>query len=265
MAGLAYQQPSHIFPFPPGIPIEPDFLGLESMIILLYCDWISRELAMLPFLKFLFRRLVFILVTLILITLLLYGIFMLAPPAARAMLYLSRGGRGDSLQVIQEIIEMHNLDAPFLIQYWGWASRMLRGDWGWSPAMRSDVLSALLHRTPVTAELTLYSVLVFFSFGLLCGVRAAWKRGRFFDRSFRLVAFAATSIPPFILGLMLISIFYVGLNWFPIGRISRIYDLEVDSEEFKTYTGMLTVDGLLNGRLDISLDALRHLVLPVLT
>ncbi|MBN1147914.1 MAG: ABC transporter permease [Anaerolineales bacterium] len=160
---------------------------------------------------------------------------------------------------------MHNLNAPFLVQYWGWASRLLHGDWGWSPALRSDVLGALLVRTPVTAELTLYSVIVFFSFGLFCGVRAAWKRGRLFDQGFRLAAFTATSIPPFILGLMLISIFYVGLNWFPIGRISRAYDLEVDSKEFQTYTGMLTVDGLLNGRLDISLDALRHLMLPVLT
>jgi ABC-type dipeptide/oligopeptide/nickel transport system permease component len=220
---------------------------------------------MLGFLKFLLRRLVFMIFTLVTITILLYGIFMLTPPEARAMLYLPKGGNGNSAQVIRQIIEEHQLDAPFLVQYWHWAGRMLRGDWGWSPAMRSDVLEAMIRRTPVTAELTIYSVLVFFSAGLVCGTWAAWKRGRLFDRGFRLATFVSTSIPPFILGLILISIFYVGLNWFPIGRISRSNDLEIKSEDFRTYTGMLTVDGFINGRLDISADALRHLVLPVLT
>jgi ABC-type dipeptide/oligopeptide/nickel transport system permease component len=220
---------------------------------------------MLGFLKFFLRRLVFMFVTLIAITMLLYGIFMLTPPEARAMLYLPRGGHGDSAQLIRQIIEEHQLNAPFLVQYGHWANRMLHGDWGWSPAMRSEVLEAMIRRTPVTAELTLYSVLVFFSAGLACGTWAAWKRGRFFDRSFRLATFIATSIPPFILGLILISIFYVGLNWFPIGRVSRSIDLEIKSGDFSTFTGMLTVDGFLNGRLDISGDALRHLVLPVLT
>jgi peptide/nickel transport system permease protein len=41
--------------------------------------------------------------------------------------------------------------------------------------------------------------------------------------------------------------------------------LVVRSDEFRTVTGLMTVDGLLNGRLDVTLDALRHLVLPVVT
>lgn len=60
------------------------------------------------------------------------------------------------------------------------------------------------------------------------------------------------------------SIFYVGLRWFPIGR-SGILDVTLRRATFTPYTGLLTLDGLLNGRLDITLDAFRHLVLPVFT
>ena len=39
----------------------------------------------------------------------------------------------------------------------------------------------------------------------------------------------------------------------------------MNSDQFRQYTGLLTIDGLLNGRPDVSLDAIRHLVLPVFT
>jgi peptide/nickel transport system permease protein len=70
-------------------------------------------------------------------------------------------------------------------------------------------------------------------------------------------------VPPFILGLFLLSIFYVGLGWFAPGR-TAITELSLRTyTEFSHYTGFLTIDGLLNGRPDVTLDALRHLVLPV--
>ncbi|MBN1956131.1 MAG: ABC transporter permease [Anaerolineae bacterium] len=218
------------------------------------------------FIRFLLRRLLFMLVTLVFITAMLYGIMMLAPVEARAILYMPRSDYGQgSQQLIQEIIEEKGLDDPYPVQYVRWAVNLLRGDWGWSPSMRDDVLPALIRRTPVTAELTLYSVLLYIPLGLASGVWAGWKRRRFADYGFRLVAFIATSIPPFILGLVLLAIFYVGLHWFPIGRLAMSNKMIVDSPEFRTITGLLTVDGLLNSRLDITLDALRHLVLPVFT
>lgn len=119
--------------------------------------------------------------------------------------------------------------------------------------------------TPVTAELTLWSVLLFIPLGIVSGAVAAWRRGSAPDHSFRLLAFIGTSIPPFIMGLMLLAIFYVGLRWFPIGRLAVASEFVVKSASFKTYTGLLVVDGLLNGRSDITVDALRHLVLPVFT
>ncbi len=216
-------------------------------------------------LKFLVRRVLFMAITFVVITAALYGVLMLAPVEARATLYLPRGESYPSYAMIRGIIEDHDLDDPYPVQYVRWLGKLLRGDWGWSPSLRDDALAAMVRRTPVTAELTLWSVVLFIPLGILSGAVAAWGRGRAADHGFRLLAFVGTSIPPFILGLMLLAVFYVGLRWFPMGRLSLSSELLVTSAGFKTVTGLLVVDGLLNGRPDITLDALRHLVLPVFT
>lgn len=217
------------------------------------------------FLKFLMRRLVFMLVAFLAITAVLYGVLMLAPVEARAALYLPRGGQARSMNILKTIIEQHNLDAPYPVLYGRWLLNLAKGDWGWSPGMREDVLPALLRRAPVTAELLLYSLLLYIPLGIISGAVAGWKRGRFADHQFRAIAFVGTSIPPFVLGLMLLAVFYVGLRWFPPGRLDLAKKFIVDSKDFKNVTGLVTIDGLLNGRLDVTVNALRHLALPVLT
>ena len=200
--------------------------------------------------KFVLQRLFLAVVMFLVITAVLYGIMMLAPAEARAMMYLPPGGGGSDVNLLKTIIREHGLDDPYPVQYTRWLFNLVRGDWGWSPTMSDDVLAALVRRTPVTVELTVYSVLLFIPIGLISGVVAGWKRGRLTDHGLRLVAFIGTSIPPFIMGLILLAIFYVSLHWFMPGRISIANELDVRSDAFKTITGLLTVDG-------------RHLALPV--
>jgi peptide/nickel transport system permease protein len=222
-----------------------------------------------PLFKFILRRLILLPVTLFLITAALYGVIMLTPPETRAQLYLPSGRMVDTQQELQlmidRVIEERGLDDPYPVQYARWVSNLLRGDWGWSPVQKDDVLRTLLRRTPATAELTLYSILLLAPLGLASGVLAGWKENRRADNLFRSLAFVATSIPPFILGLLLLTIFYAGLRWFPPTRLGFSHQFIVRSSSFKTITGLLTIDGLLNGQPEISRDALRHLVLPVIT
>jgi peptide/nickel transport system permease protein len=114
-------------------------------------------------------------------------------------------------------------------------------------------------------ELAIYSLLFLIPLGLVSGVLAGWKRSGAFDRLFRGVAFVSTSTPSFILALVLLSVFYVQLDWFAPGRITYHYSLEISKETFLRPTGMLTIDSLLNGRLDIFWDACKHLAMPVFT
>lgn len=220
------------------------------------------------FLKQIALRLLAIPITLFIITAALYGIIMLSPAEERASLYLPPRlppmTEEEFQKVIDRLIAEHGLNDPYPAQYIRWLENLLRGDWGWSPTFNDDVLALLKRRLPVTAELTFYSVALLIPIALATGVLAGWQAHRPFDRGYRLAAFIATSIPPFILGLFLLSIFYVGLHWFPPGR-SGIHELRFSTSDFKTITGFLTFDGILNGRMDVTADALRRLVLPIFT
>ncbi len=220
-----------------------------------------------PLLRFLIRRLIAIPITLLIVTLMLFGILMLAPPEVRAAPYLPDRlpPHVDEEHVIQRIIRDRGLADPFLVQYGRWISALLRGDWGYTPILNGPILEAMVARTPVTAELALYASLAFIPLGLICGGIAAARPNRPSDTGFRFVAFLGTSVPPFILGLWLLAIFYVALHWFAPMRLGLVQSQLVRSSEFTSFTGLLTIDGLLNRRPDVTLDALRHLVLPVAT
>ena len=223
-----------------------------------------------PLLRYLIKRTLFAVITLLVITTALYGTVMLTPAETRATLYLppnlpSRMTEEQYQNLINLIIKRNHLNAPFPVQYYYWVTNLIQGSWGYSPTLGEDVLPAIVRRTPATAELTIYSILVFIPLGLVSGVVAGSRQNRLVDHNFRLTAFIATSLPPFILALFLLAIFYVGLYWFAPGRTSLALGLEINSDEFRQVTGLLTIDGLLNKRPDISLDALRHLVLPVFT
>jgi ABC-type dipeptide/oligopeptide/nickel transport system permease component len=222
-----------------------------------------------PIVTFILRRLLLIPISILIITIALHAIIMLEPAESRAWLYFSETSRMNiPPETIQDILEKtireRGLDDPLPVQYARWFSNLLQGDWGWSPTF-GEVLPALLARIPATIELMLCSVLLLIPLGLIGGVIAGARHGRLSDSIIRLATFIATSIPPFILALMLLAVFYVSVRWFPPERLDVSERAFVYSSAFRSFTGLLTIDGLLNGRPDISLEALRHLVLPVFT
>ena len=223
-----------------------------------------------PLARFIVRRFLVVPVALFVVTLVLYGGVMLTPPEARAELYmppnLNPNLTPEQIQnLIDQIIKRQHLDDPFPIQYGYWIKSLLTSTWGFSPTLEEDVLHALLRRTPVTLELGLYSMLFLIPLGMLSGVRAGWRRNGRFDRFFRGLAFLGTSTPTFILALVLLSIFYINLRWFAPERLGMAFHFEISKSGFESYTGLLTVDALLNGRMDIFKDAWRHLAMPVFT
>jgi peptide/nickel transport system permease protein len=233
-------------------------------------SYLSTEFKMLPFFRFVLRRFLVIPISLFIITFVLYGGVMLTPPEARADLYMPKNfgpyATPERIAKIRElIIQKYHLRDPFPVQYFYWVQSLLNGTWGYSPSMHEDVLPALLRRTPVTLELTLWSLLILFPLGMISGLLAGWNRQGRFDQLFRGLASLATSMPTIILALVLLSVFYINLGWFAPGRISILFEPDLLKEEFVTYTGMLTIDSLLNRRMDIFIDASKHLVMPVFT
>jgi peptide/nickel transport system permease protein len=226
-----------------------------------------------PLARFLLLRLLLVPVTLLVVTATLMALLTTVPPEVRAFLYLPYRIQQNAIElnmdelrkVTEPYIRKYHLEDPFPVQYAYWVASVFTHGGGYSPSVKGDVFEALQRRTPVTVELTLYSLLLFIPLGVMSGLRAGWTQGGFLDLRFRTVAYIASNLPPFITALVLLGVFYAFLGWFPPGRLGIAISQEVLAPEFHRFTSLMTIDSLLNWRFDIFVDSVRHLVLPVFT
>jgi peptide/nickel transport system permease protein len=114
-------------------------------------------------------------------------------------------------------------------------------------------------------DLTLWAVGPVILVGIWLGIQAAVHHNGLIDQAGRIFSIVGTSFPTFVFGLLVLMIFYANLQWFPPGRLSTSMQAVVSSGSFHSYTSLLTIDSLLNGRFDLFIDALRHMILPILT
>jgi peptide/nickel transport system permease protein len=209
------------------------------------------------------------------VTMLVFAMLSMLTPYERASLYVSDIPKRQG--AIEGIIEKYGLNDPIPVQYWKWMTGVkdkstgvveggiLRGDMGFSKVGKSTVSEVIQRRLPATAELALWSAIPLIGLAVWMGIQAAVHHNKFIDQVLRVLAIIGWSIPTFVLGLLLLMIFYAQLDWFPPERLSGWASQFVQTGEFTRYTQMNTVDALLNLRFDIFLDSLRHLVLPVIT
>jgi len=215
-----------------------------------------------------FRRLLLLPVILFVVTLILFLLILRLPAEQRVLIYLpsTRSLSPEEFQrLVETQIERYGLDDPWPVQYVRWMRELLAGGWGYSPTWRQTVLEGIRLRLPATLELALAATLPAILLALLLGSTAARRYGRLPDHAIRIAAFVAWAFPPFILALLLLNVFYADLRWLPPQRLSVPATLLVRSGDFQSYTGLLTVDSLLNREPAVFFDALRHLVLPAFT
>lgn len=108
------------------------------------------------------------------------------------------------------------LDQPFLMQYLSWLGRVLHGNFGFSFMMKKPVLDAVLEALPATVILALASSVFMLLFAIPLGIYTAVKQNTLVDYIIRGFTFAGVSVPNFWMGLMLLWIFALKLNLFPI-------------------------------------------------
>ncbi|MDQ7819700.1 MAG: ABC transporter permease [Armatimonadota bacterium] len=213
-------------------------------------------------LTFILRRLLLLPLVVLGTTILIFALTQLLSPAMRASLFVRDANQ---MRDLPAIIRKYGLDRPFYEQYWTWLRGVLRGDLGYSFVARQTVAEAIRGYFPMTVELTVLSFGLIVGVGIWLGTLSAVHKDRWIDHFSRVLSIAGTGLPTFVWGLALLLVFYGILPWFPPGRLSLEADLFVHSDQFRRYTGMMTVDALLNRQWWIFWDALRHLVLPSLT
>ena len=107
------------------------------------------------------------------------------------------------------------LDQPLLVRYFDWLLNALQGDFGASYRTDEKVFDMILHRLPVTVEILVLTQIVALAIAVPCGIFSAWRSGSNFDRATMGTSLGLLSMPPFLIGILLIYLFSIQLGLLP--------------------------------------------------
>jgi peptide/nickel transport system permease protein len=167
-----------------------------------------------------------------------------AAPGDPASVLAGESGSADP-QFIAQLRHQFGLDQPLYMQLWIYVSSVMRGDLGVSHLQQRPVLDLIMERLPATLLLTGTAFAFALIVGIALGAAAARRVGTWADSAITVVALAFYATPIFWVGLMLVLVFSVTLDWLPS-------------------FGMNTVGADLHGWAAV-LDTSKYLVLPSLT
>jgi peptide/nickel transport system permease protein len=125
---------------------------------------------------------------------------------------------GENAQPDQIVAVRHELgfDKPFVERYVDWLGNAVRGDLGKSLRSNQPVSEAVRDRLPVNAELAFLVVAASLLISIPLGAWSAYRAGKLFDRGVTATSFGLSSVPPFLSALLLVAIFAVKVEWFPV-------------------------------------------------
>lgn len=207
--------------------------------------------------RYILRRLFNLLPVLFGITLLVF-LFLNLIPGDPAVVML--GDRATPAQ-IEALRERMGLNEPLPLQYLAFMGNLLRFDLGRSIFTGVPIIREIFNRWPATFELSVAAMVIALIIGIPAGVIAAVRKNSLWDNATMTGSLIGVSMPVYWLGLLLIYLFAVNLQWLPpSGRISVDAGLA-----FKPITGFYVFDALVQGNFSALGDILAHLALPALT
>jgi len=170
-----------------------------------------------------------------------------------------RGERGISPERLAQLRHDMGLDQPLWKQFLDYANALLHGDFGTSIVSKSPVLHEFLTLFPATLELTITAMIFAIVLGIPAGVIAASRRGGVYDQTLMGLALTGYSMPIFWWGLILVLVMSNTLHLTPVsGRVDLI------KFYYQPVTGFMLIDSILSGQKGAFMDAVRHLILPMI-
>ena len=152
----------------------------------------------------------------------LLPVLLIASTGIWAMIYAVPGnpvaamvGENATPEQIQDVTARLGLDRPVHVQYVAWLASAVQGDFGLSIQNREPVRALIAQRVPATIQLGLAATLVGLILGIPVAVISALKPGSWLDRALSGWSALALGVPTFWLGILLILLFAVHLQWLP--------------------------------------------------
>ncbi|SDR61217.1 peptide/nickel transport system permease protein [Rhizobiales bacterium GAS191] len=205
-----------------------------------------------PVLALFAKRLAAAIPILLVVSALVFAVLRVLPvdPAAMSM---PPNATKDEIEVKRK--EM-GLDRPLPQQYAIWLGQTLRGDLGTSIHFRRGVAGLIGESLPATIELAALAMAIAAGLGFVGGLMLFHLRGSWRGEAADLGSTVLMSTPDFLFGLMFILAFGVAWPILPFtGRLAASFPRPMHS-------GFLLLDTLIEGRLDMFMDALKHMILP---
>ncbi len=208
------------------------------------------------------RRLILAIPVLFGAVILIFAVVQFLPVSVRVSLFI-RDPR--QARHWEEVAKAYGLYDPVYVQFYDWMKSILVDHNLGIDSNGTPVFDAIMRRLPATIEIVMYASPIIVFIGLALGVRAGANKDKPIDQGSRVMAILGTSLPSFWFGIVLLSIFYAGLGWFPPQRYGQevFTYISQPNSPWHWHTGLLTIDSLINGQWWIFLDAVRHLVLPI--
>lgn len=195
-------------------------------------------------LRYIAKRLLFMVPLLFGITVICFTVMHLAP-GSPTDLQTQMNPRA-SVEMKERLRSMYDLDKPLPVQYIRWVGKLARLDLGVSFSTdRRPVADKILERLPITILLNVLSMLLIFVVAIPLGVVSAVRQDSLFDRVTAVIVFIGFAVPTFWLALLLMILFGIHLGWLPISGIRSL-----NAEYLPPAMAFW--------------DLIRHLILPVL-
>jgi peptide/nickel transport system permease protein len=191
------------------------------------------------------------------ITLLVFTLLRLIP-GDPALVLLGERATPDQVMALRQQM---GLNQPLPVQYWHFLEQLLRGELGNGILSGIPVTQELRSRFPATVELALAALAIALTIGIPSGIVAAIRKHSWLDRWVMTGSLLGVSVPIYWLGLVLIYLFAVTLQWLPAsGRISIAAGFAL-----QPVTGLYLIDAALQGNGALWRDVGIHLLLPAAT
>jgi peptide/nickel transport system permease protein len=209
---------------------------------------------------YIIRRLIQCAIVLLIVTVIIFITVRLLPGDPLLMLVSSTETEEFTMEQLEALRTKYGLNKSLIVQYFEWAGSIFRGDLGRSLVSKLPVHEEILRRIPITLHIGILSFIISIILGIPAGIICAVKRSTWIDNVVTTLANLGITVPNFWLGVLMIYLFALYLDWLPTMGYTSPF------EDFWLSTRMLVmpVFCLMIGAVSMNTRQVRSAMLEVL-